>query len=51
MIVGLYGGFKSCMPTNAIDVNVQVKGFCDMELLLSASRRVKSRFVRKCGAS
>jgi hypothetical protein len=51
MIVGLYGRLKSCMPTNAIDVNVQVKGFCDVELLLSASRRAKSRFVRKCGAS
>jgi hypothetical protein len=37
MIVGLYGRLRSCMPTNAIDVNVQLAGFCDVELLLRAA--------------
>ncbi len=51
LIVGLYGGLKSCMPINAIDVNVQVKGFCVPEFPLSTSRGAKSRFMRMCGAS
>jgi len=52
--VGLYGGPKSCMLINARDVNVQLKGICEPELLLGASRRAKSRFMqimRTCGVS